>query len=113
MDYKRDCFYHNTVVNVDWPDPMRVIRSSLAMYIAWIEHEYDHGATARLAGPFHKDWYSTRTSMVHKFIEVFGILTVEIAHALKHAGVTIEEERYGFVNIELIIEHFLHSASKP
>lgn len=51
--------------------------------------------------------------MVHKFIEVFDILTVEIAHALKRADVIIEEERYGFVNVELIIEHFLQSASKP
>ncbi|KXH41656.1 hypothetical protein CNYM01_09833 [Colletotrichum nymphaeae SA-01] len=93
VDYKRDCFYHNFVVDVDWPDPTRAIRSSLAMYIAWIEHEYDHGATARLAGPFHKDWYSTRTSMVHKFIEVFGIPTAEIAHALKRSDTTIEEER--------------------
>ncbi|KAK1508815.1 hypothetical protein CABS01_08045 [Colletotrichum abscissum] len=112
VDYKRDCFYHNLVVDVDWPDPTRAIRSSLAMYIAWIEHEYDHGATARLAGPFHKDWYSTRTSMVHKFIEVFCIPTAEIAHALKRSDATIEEERYGHVNIELIIEHFLRPASK-
>ncbi|KAK1547610.1 hypothetical protein CPAR01_01577 [Colletotrichum paranaense] len=112
VDYKRDCFYHNFVVDVDWPDPTRAIRSSLAMYFAWIEHEYDHGATARLAGPFHKGRYSTRTPMVHKFIEVFCIPTAEIAHALKRSDATIEEERYGHVNIELIIEHFLRPASK-
>ncbi|KAK7460241.1 hypothetical protein Landi51_00489 [Colletotrichum acutatum] len=92
VDYERDCFYHITMVNANWPDPTSAYRNSLAIYIVWIEHEYDHGATARLAGPFPKDWYSTRTSMVHKFIEVFGIPTAEIAYALRRSDPIFEEE---------------------
>ncbi|KXH39676.1 hypothetical protein CSAL01_03000 [Colletotrichum salicis] len=93
VDYKRDCFYHHIVVNEAWGSLKRKIRSSLAAYIVWIEHEYHNGATARLAGPFHKDWYSTRISMIHKFVDTFGISTTEIVEDLKHKSISIAEER--------------------
>ncbi|KAK1454927.1 hypothetical protein CMEL01_03687 [Colletotrichum melonis] len=86
VDRKRDCFRYPFCY---WgeKDAHGKMKSAICNYICWIEHEYHHG-------------------------DILKIPIEELIETLRNLHPLIDEDRYGHINIEEIVQHFLESFSR-
>lgn len=110
VDYKNDCFRMNVSCQLD-KDPLREVMSDIAQYIHWMEREYHYGSTSRLDmdKSLKDDWYFKRISWLHRLVNLLEIPTTEIANRMRTLWTPYIEEKYGPMNVEESIRHFLLS----
>jgi hypothetical protein len=109
VDYKNDCFRKNFSCYWKDKDPAREVTSSIALYIRWMEHEYHYGITSSLDKSPKDDWYFRRISWLHRLVNALEISTVEIAERMRNMWMPETDSKYGPINVEDSIKHFLRS----
>ena len=110
VDYKNDCFIMNVSCYLQDKDPTRKVTSNIAQYIRWMEHKYHHGSIiSELDKAPRDDWYFRRISWLRRLINVLEISAAEIADRMKNMWIANVESKYGLMNVEESIVHFLRS----
>jgi hypothetical protein len=109
VDYKNDCFSTNFSCYWKDKDPAREVTSSIALYIRWMEHAYHYGITSRLDKFPRDDWYFRRISGLYRLVNVLEISTAEIADRMRNMWMPKTDSKYGPINVQESIKHFLES----
>jgi hypothetical protein len=109
VDYKNDCFTMIIRCYLNDKDPVREVTSDIAQYIRWMEHEYHYGSTLDMDKSPKDAWYFRRVSWLHRLVNVLEISTAEIADRMRNMWAPNTETKYGPINVEESIKHFLSS----
>lgn len=109
VDHKRDCF---TTTIVSRRDPFGEVKSHIATYVLWMEHEYHCGSTSHRNRSLRDDWYLRRLSWLHRLIRVLEMSTEEIAEQMRKLSLSVMESQHESINVEEGIGHFLLSWAK-
>ena len=109
VDYKNDCFEMNTRCYWNDKDPTREATSNIAEYIRWMEHEYHYGSTSGLDKSPRDDWHFRRISWLYRLINELEISMAEIVDRIRNMWTQNTESKYGPINVEESIKHFLSS----